>query len=113
MQAFSLLTKHQQARHAGQWRLVWIYIFNISPQNILSNAVRLSHGKMYGNIFKWKQQRQFHFCFPYRWKLPFNPIALRRTKTLWSFGHSECNKVNGKNFPQKKGGKKALHVDPL
>ena len=22
-----------------------------------------------------------------------NPIALRTAKTLWSFGHSECNKV--------------------
>ena len=24
----------------------------------------------------------------------FNPIALRKAKTLWSFGHSECNRVN-------------------
>ena len=23
----------------------------------------------------------------------FNPIALRTAKTLWSFGHSECNRV--------------------
>ena len=23
-----------------------------------------------------------------------NPIALRMAKTLWSFGYSECNKVN-------------------
>ena len=23
----------------------------------------------------------------------FNPIALRMAKTLWSFGHSECNRV--------------------
>ena len=23
-----------------------------------------------------------------------NPIALRMAKTLWSFGHSECNRVN-------------------
>ena len=23
----------------------------------------------------------------------FNPIALRLAKTLWSFGHSECNRV--------------------
>ena len=22
------------------------------------------------------------------------PIALRKAKTLWSFGHSECNRVN-------------------
>ena len=22
-----------------------------------------------------------------------NPVALRTAKTLWSFGHSECNKV--------------------
>ena len=22
-----------------------------------------------------------------------NPIALRKAKTLWSFGHSECNRV--------------------
>ena len=29
-------------------------------------------------------------------KVGFNPIALRMAKTLWSFGHSECNrdKVN-------------------
>ena len=26
--------------------------------------------------------------------LCFNPIALRMAKTLWSFGHSECNRVN-------------------
>ena len=25
--------------------------------------------------------------------LPFNPIALRMAKTLWSFGHSVCNRV--------------------
>ena len=25
----------------------------------------------------------------------FNPIALRMAKTLWSFGHSECSRVNG------------------
>ena len=24
-----------------------------------------------------------------------NPIALRMAKTLWSFGHSECNRVKG------------------
>ena len=24
----------------------------------------------------------------------FDPIALRKAKTLWSFGHSECNRVN-------------------
>ena len=24
----------------------------------------------------------------------FNPIALRTAKTLWSFGFSECNRVN-------------------
>ena len=23
----------------------------------------------------------------------FNPIALRMAKTLWSFGHSKCNRV--------------------
>ena len=23
----------------------------------------------------------------------FNPVALRTAKTLWSFGHSECNRV--------------------
>ena len=26
----------------------------------------------------------------------FNPIALRKAKTLWSFGLSECNRVSGK-----------------
>ena len=25
-----------------------------------------------------------------------NPIALRMAKTLWSFGRSECNRVNSK-----------------
>ena len=24
-----------------------------------------------------------------------NPIALRMAKTLWSFGHSDCNRVKG------------------
>ena len=24
----------------------------------------------------------------------FNPVALRKAKTLWSFGFSECNRVN-------------------
>ena len=24
---------------------------------------------------------------------PFNPLALRLTKSLWSFGQSECNRV--------------------
>ena len=26
--------------------------------------------------------------------LIFNPIALRKAKTLLSFGHSDCNRVN-------------------
>ena len=26
-------------------------------------------------------------------KMKFNPIALRRAKTLWSFGRSECSRV--------------------
>ena len=25
---------------------------------------------------------------------PVNPFALRTAKTLWSFGHSECNRIN-------------------
>ena len=31
-----------------------------------------------------------------------NPTALRTAKTLWSFGHSECNRVNfnSENFEQ-------------
>ena len=41
-------------------------------------------------IFEW------HF---FRWFCPnkaelVNPFALRMAKTLWSFGHSECNWVN-------------------
>ena len=28
--------------------------------------------------------------------LRVNPIALRMAKTLWSFGHSECNRVKVK-----------------
>ena len=27
-----------------------------------------------------------------------DPIALRTANTLWSFGHSECNRVKGKKF---------------
>ena len=27
-----------------------------------------------------------------------NPIALRSAKTLWSFGHSECNRVTLENY---------------
>ena len=30
-----------------------------------------------------------------------NPIALRAAKTLWGFGHSECNRVKGKNLLQE------------
>ena len=30
----------------------------------------------------------------------FNPIALRMAKTLWSFGHSECNKVKERTAPE-------------
>ena len=29
---------------------------------------------------------------------PFNPVALRMAKTLPSFGHSECNRVNFCHF---------------
>ena len=37
-------------------------------------------------------------CFPGQKPFPernwlFNPIALRMAKTVWSFGHSECNRV--------------------
>ena len=31
-------------------------------------------------------------------KFALNPIALRTAKTLWSFGHSECNRVKGMNL---------------
>ena len=36
-------------------------------------------------------------CKLEKMKKYLNPIALRMAKTLWSFGHSECNmvKVNG------------------
>ena len=27
----------------------------------------------------------------------FNPIAIRTAKTLWSFDHSECNRVKRQN----------------
>ena len=37
--------------------------------------------------------------------LSFNPVALRRSKTLWSFGPSECNRVNsGHPFGKKQIG---------
>ena len=53
-----------------------------------------------------------HFCCPLPWGttltgktlLPFknipsfNPIALRRAKTLWSFGPSECNRINSRFY---------------
>ena len=28
----------------------------------------------------------------------FNPIALRRAKNQWSFGHSECDRAKGDRF---------------
>ena len=33
----------------------------------------------------------------------FNPFALRKAKTLWSFGPSECNRVNYKAFKPEAG----------
>ena len=37
----------------------------------------------------------------------FNPIALKLAKTLWSFGHSECNRVKSdRKVPEKKKKKK-------
>ena len=40
------------------------------------------------------------FQFPLlRLKKPLNPIALRTAKTLWSFGHSECNRVEAVVWP--------------
>ena len=38
-----------------------------------------------------KSQKLFPFSKNGR---SLNPIALRMAKTLWSFGHSECNRVN-------------------
>ena len=29
----------------------------------------------------------------HEWHIKINPIALRMAKTLWCFGHSECNRV--------------------
>ena len=40
--------------------------------------------------------------------LGFNPIALRTAKTLWSFGRSECNRVNEKVLKAQMGEKKKL-----
>ena len=37
----------------------------------------------------------------------FNPIVLRMAKTLWSFGHSECNRVKELPPPQKQ---KRIHA---
>ena len=35
---------------------------------------------------------------PFQMGSTLNPIALSMAKTLWSFGHSECNRVKEKNF---------------
>ena len=37
----------------------------------------------------------FSFYLPFQWGSAVNPIALRRVKTLWSFGPFECNMVKG------------------
>ena len=34
---------------------------------------------------------------------PLTPFALRTAKTLWSFGCSECNRVNYENLLDKMG----------
>ena len=38
------------------------------------------------------EQVSTHLCS----ETDFNPIALKMAKTLWSFGHFECNRVNKK-----------------
>ena len=43
--------------------------------------------------FKFIFMRNLH-CWGIRSSLFINPIALRTAKTLWRFGHSECNRVN-------------------
>ena len=40
----------------------------------------------------------FSDCIPSPWGSTLNPFALRTTKTLWSFGHSKCNRLKGKNL---------------
>ena len=42
-----------------------------------------------GNYENWKSSFLPESVF-----IQFNPIALRKTKTPWSFGPSECNRVN-------------------
>ena len=39
----------------------------------------------------------------------FNPIALRTAKTLWSFGLSECSRVNRINTVNKRPEKSQLN----
>ena len=52
-------------------------------------------------LFQGKQLYLFHFV-PFSMVI-FNPIALRMAKTLWSFGHSECNRVKGSFAPRWEG----------
>ena len=35
---------------------------------------------------------------PFQKRSVVNPVALGMAKTLWSFGHSECNRIKGKNL---------------
>ena len=51
-----------------------------SNEGLISNC---SHGLSHQCVYR------FYFIFTI-----FNPIALRTAKTLWSFGHSECNRIN-------------------
>ena len=45
-------------------------------------------------------EQQYTECSQSRFSLRFNPIALRMAKTLWSFSHSECNRVKGPWYPK-------------
>ena len=50
--------------------------------NTFRKDIHVQSGNLFPEVFSF-------FSLP----VTFNPIALRMAKTLWSFGHSECNRV--------------------
>ena len=58
----------------------------LTEKNLLPTESNIVAPYKKGDKYQYLQLRVIY--------LKYNPIALRMAKTLWSFGRSECNRVN-------------------
>ena len=94
-------SKQLQTSTSSLWRIYSFGLLERENPILQQNYTRLSW--IFGVIFEGR--KPLFDCFQYCiakicivGSHLINPTALRMAKTLWSFGHSECNRVKGTAF---------------